>query len=620
MQKCGGVCPGFSARTGSLCGMATAKQLARPVSLNSVFLPVRKQGMGDESMQRKDRGIQIFLAAHRRLHDIMPLRVLSSDTIKMVKMRISRLEQGFYTKSQRLVYGGRELSREDAGLHEYGVDDGQVLHLLLKLTDVVDVTVETQSGNIHLFLVERSRRVRDLKKQVLEKEGDLGVVGQELVLWGGKTGSVEDNLLIDDLVLDGETMVHLVAMRRSKVRVKQVGRNFELSVDASDVPFQDNDAKRVLSELPVNVRASPVIERAQLSQSSIEAAVGKWREKEILGKLGDMLIDAEAGFKAGNRPVLSREGLGGAYFLQDGTGSQNVAVFKPTDEEPLAINNPKGLPMSENGEGLKKGTRVGEGAFREIAAYLLDHPLNTRRDASRAIDEEGFAGVPPTMLAYSSHGAFNHGKVEDYRKPKLGSLQKFISSVGNCEDFGPSHFHPQEVHKISVLDIRLANTDRNGENILVCSPRGGNKWSTLVPIDHGYSIPETFEDCTFEWLCWPQAHLPYNAETTAYIERLDVEQDIALLKSFGWSVSPECARVLRVSTLLLKKGATKGLTPHTIGSMMCRARLTVKSELEKLLDAVEAHLQPASTEEDFMAVFERLLEVALSMKPCPSVN
>ena len=35
--------------------------------------------------------------------------------------------------------------------------------------------------------------------------------------------------------------------------------------------------------------------------------------------------------------------------------------------------------MSLDGEGLKKGTRVGEGAFREVAAYILDHPKGGHR-------------------------------------------------------------------------------------------------------------------------------------------------------------------------------------------------------------------------------------------------
>ncbi|MCI89661.1 phosphatidylinositol 4-kinase gamma 4-like, partial [Trifolium medium] len=54
--------------------------------------------------------------------------------------------------------------------------------------------------------------------------------------------------------------------------------------------------------------------------------------------------------------------------MLDSTGQKYVSVFKPIDEEPMAVNNPRGLPLSLDGEGLKKGTRVGQGAFREVAA------------------------------------------------------------------------------------------------------------------------------------------------------------------------------------------------------------------------------------------------------------
>lgn len=54
----------------------------------------------------------------------------------------------------------------------------------------------------------------------------------------------------------------------------------------------------------------------------------------------------------------------GSSFFE--LGKSLVQVFKPVDEEPLAVNNPRGLPLSTTGEGLKRGTRVGEGAAREV--------------------------------------------------------------------------------------------------------------------------------------------------------------------------------------------------------------------------------------------------------------
>ena len=82
-----------------------------------------------------------------------------------------------------------------------------------------------------------------------------------------------------------------------------------------------------------------------------------------------------------------------------------------------------------------------------------------------------------------------------------------------------------------------------------------------------------FEDCTFDWLYWPQAREPYSPDTVEYIKSLDAEKDIKLLKYYGWDVPTECARVLRISTMLLKKGVEMGLTPYAIGSIMCRKNM-----------------------------------------------
>jgi hypothetical protein len=114
----------------------------------------------------------------------IPMRVLSSDTIASVKMRIQAYK-GFYTKQQRLVYGGRELTRDDRLIRDYGVSDGEKLHLVLHLSDIVDVTVTTIDGREYVFKVERSRSVRDLKQRISEKEGGLALESQQLVLFYG---------------------------------------------------------------------------------------------------------------------------------------------------------------------------------------------------------------------------------------------------------------------------------------------------------------------------------------------------------------------------------------------------------------------------------------------------
>lgn len=282
---------------------------------------------------------------------------------------------------------------------------------------------------------------------------------------------------------------------------------------------------------------------------------------------------ARRGLAMGNRPQLARGGTGGAYFLRDGDG-ETCAVFKPADEEPNAHNNPRGRNVSVAGEGLRKGTRVGEGASREVAAYLLDH--------------DGFASVPATSLANLCDGKKAGGGEGE---GKLGSLQAFVRADAEAEELGPGTFPTREVHKITQLDIRLANTDRNAGNILVQKRgvlREGGTGVVLVPIDHGYALPHTLEDVCFEWEFWPQAKIPYDDETKAYIAGLDVERDAALLRAEGIELSPASERVLRVCTVLLQKAAQRGCCPADIAGMMSRPMPNRASDLEKLASRAAA--------------------------------
>lgn len=80
-----------------------------------------------------------------------------------------------------------------------------------------------------------------------------------------------------------------------------------------------------------------------------------------------LLVEQVSKVLEANNPVLSKLGTGGAYFLSE--NNMNVAVFKPVDEEPQARNNPRGMvpTLQVTMEGLKKGTRPGEGAcFRYL--------------------------------------------------------------------------------------------------------------------------------------------------------------------------------------------------------------------------------------------------------------
>lgn len=80
-----------------------------------------------------------------------------------------------------------------------------------------------------------------------------------------------------------------------------------------------------------------------------------------------------------------------------------------------------------------------------------------------------------------------------------------------------------DVHRIGILDIRLFNTDRHAGNLLVKvskapKPAAYNwleKEYSLIPIDHGFCLPEALEPPYFEWLHWPQVCTAQIRQTAA---------------------------------------------------------------------------------------------------------
>ncbi|KAL8162454.1 hypothetical protein V2J09_013943 [Rumex salicifolius] len=532
---------------------------------------------------RPDESVMVYLSLSGNM---IPMRVLDSDSIQSVKLRIQTYK-GFVVKNQKLVCDGRELYRSDSLLRDYGVSDGNILHLILKLSDLQEIKVKTVCGKEITFHVERCRNVGYVKKQIKKKgQGLVDVEDQELICDGEP---LEDEKQIFEICKSNNGVMHLLVRRSAKIRARPVEKNYELSIDASNSDVRSSAGKAdVHRKVPT---ADFMLEALSVNKKAVVPS-------PILELVGSTL----SGINCGHGPIRSSEGSGGAYLMLDSKGQEFVSVFKPIDEEPKAVNNPQGLPLSIDGEGLKRGTRVGEGAYREVAAYLLDHPKNGRRRTSG--EENGFAGVPPTGLVKCMHKGFNNPMG---LRVKVGSLQKFVKNYGSCEDMGPGSFPVEEVHKISVLDMRLANADRHSGNILMAKEAETGR-TILIPIDHGYCLPESFEDCTFDWLYWPQAKQRYSPETIDYIRSLNAEDDIDLLKFYGWDLSLECARVFRISTMLLKKGVEKGLTPYAIGNLMCRETLKKESVVEEIVREAMDSVLPGSSERTLLETVSGIMD------------
>jgi len=295
-------------------------------------------------------------------------------------------------------------------------------------------------------------------------------------------------------------------------------------------------------------------------------------------------------------PELCDEGLNGTYFLRNKEG-QKIAVFKPKDEEGDNVDNPK---REAHEFVVNKGILPGEGAQREVAAYLLDRGH--------------FHSVPQTIMAELSHPSFRSSASNGGIVTKIGSLQEFIENDGSAEDLGPKQFRVRDVHKIGVLDLRIFNTDRHAGNILVTEECDGSY--RLTPIDQELSLPPTLDNAWFEWLHWPQAKIPFDPETRSYIHHINVDEDAALLEKLG--IRPECIRTMKISSTLLKKGTAAGLTLYEIGSIACRTIIDQPSTLERLLEqAAEKH----PDEPTLLQILERLMDAEIALKvggQCPS--
>lgn len=327
------------------------------------------------------------------------------------------------------------------------------------------------------------------------------------------------------------------------------------------------------------------------------------------------------GIKALQEPEKALDGMGGTYFFSNEAGKK-AAILKPCDEEPLAPNNPKGYVGRALGDpGWKPTVRVGEAAMREVAAYLLDH--------------DNWSRVPTSVLVRARHPIFCYnsllaasartGSCLDLRSSsaaatgadmaqdrldayasgavgtsgnmlpmKLGSLQEFVQHECDTSEMGPSRFSVRDVHRIGILDIRIFNTDRHAGNMLVRLPRAsavdlkshiaGAQYE-LIPIDHGFCLPETLEAPYFEWLHWPQTLAPFTEDELQYIRDLDIERDKAILRQELPNLRPECLRILEVSTTLLKLCADAGLNLFEVASVMTRPFIESDeepSELEKI--------------------------------------
>jgi len=298
-----------------------------------------------------------------------------------------------------------------------------------------------------------------------------------------------------------------------------------------------------------------------------------------LPEIAPLLNTVREGLMQSQRPEPVPCGVNGTYFMKDKDGSK-VAIFKPADEEFCGYDGTGVDGAASLSEEF--GLLPGETVFREAAAYRItqEHP------------DSSLQNVPPTCLVHitSPRSLFlsqplPEGEV-DAPITKFGSLQAFVDADGDSEEFGSSRFSTEDVHRIGVLDLQILNCDRNPQNILV---KRKSDVLSLIPIDHGFSMPASLSlgAGRFEWLNYPASRKPFSSRLLAYIEAIDLERLVTVLRR-EFKIREPCLDAIRISNTFLKLGAASGLSLYDIGDAVCRRDLDEPSDLELALLAAKA--------------------------------
>ncbi|KJP89683.1 hypothetical protein AK88_00643 [Plasmodium fragile] len=323
----------------------------------------------------------------------------------------------------------------------------------------------------------------------------------------------------------------------------------------------------------------------------------------------NILHDIKLAFKKNISPKLTMDGTGGTYLLFN-SQKKICSVFKPLDEEAFAPFNPRGYEGKMYQEGFRSGVLSGEGASREIAAYILDNNYNN------------FSSVPCTIMVEACNPHFNNKSKlkyvdhENNLKWKCGSLQEFVDSRESVGNYDYKQFSIRDIHKIAILDIRVMNLDRNDGNILV-SPLKSLKDScnqflyrnnrslgttdedilkrivtidkkpsrySLIPIDHGLIMPHIMDVAEIDlvWFEWPQTKVPFDDEELEVIFTFDPDKDAEKIRN-KLLIREDCIRTMRVCTRLLQIGARMHLNLHEIAKISTRKSIDEESVLEHLV-------------------------------------
>lgn len=230
----------------------------------------------------------------------------------------------------------------------------------------------------------------------------------------------------------------------------------------------------------------------------------------------------------------------------------------------------KDLQIKVNTQGVSRNLLVADKKGNTLGVFRNRSITGEAEYRVFLLDADGFFHFPAVIeTTLQIHG-----------EPHPGYLQEFISAPETRSATHPSPLR-QQIQRLGILDIMLANADRHDGNILI-------QHGQLIPIDHNLTLVGTLEGFQIApflaqgpeaqqlipipriipvWLSERRfaqfAQEPFDADTLQYIQQLDPKKVLQTLKSTGLSDSR--LRLIGVLLKWLQQGSAAGLTLEQLG-------------------------------------------------------